>query len=71
MGTPTDGQFSSSLPQDVINKCLSETQKLHIGAATDDPTAAGELKDGGVGGPRSGPRVETVAQLVAQLASAR
>lgn len=34
--------------RDVINKCLSETQKLHIGAATDDPTAAGELKDGGV-----------------------
>ncbi|OLQ00349.1 Fructose-bisphosphate aldolase [Symbiodinium microadriaticum] len=35
--------------RDVIHKCLSETQKLHIGApAIDDPLAAGELKDGGV-----------------------
>eukprot|EP00933_Yihiella_yeosuensis_P017902 TRINITY_DN14880_c0_g1_i1.p1 TRINITY_DN14880_c0_g1~~TRINITY_DN14880_c0_g1_i1.p1 ORF type:complete len:474 (-),score=163.57 TRINITY_DN14880_c0_g1_i1:57-1478(-) len=34
--------------RDVINKCLSETQKLHIGAATDDHTAAGVLQDGGV-----------------------
>lgn len=34
--------------RDVINKCLSETQKLHIGAAIDDPLAAGELKEGGV-----------------------
>jgi len=34
--------------RDVINKCLSETQKLHIGAAIDDHLAAGELKDGGV-----------------------
>ncbi|CAE7284679.1 FBA1 [Symbiodinium natans] len=34
--------------RDVIQKCLSETQKLHIGAAIDDPLAAGELKDGGV-----------------------
>ena len=29
------------LAQDVIQKCLSETQKLHIGAAIDDPLAAG------------------------------
>eukprot|EP00927_Polykrikos_kofoidii_P007010 TRINITY_DN12862_c0_g1_i1.p1 TRINITY_DN12862_c0_g1~~TRINITY_DN12862_c0_g1_i1.p1 ORF type:complete len:1150 (+),score=338.69 TRINITY_DN12862_c0_g1_i1:336-3785(+) len=34
--------------RDVINKCLSETQKLHIGAAIDDPGAAGELEHGGV-----------------------
>merc|ERR1719221_1512968 len=34
--------------RDVIQKCLSETQKLHIGAAIDDPLAAGELQDGGV-----------------------
>jgi len=33
--------------RDVINKCLSETQKMHIGVAIDDHTAAGELKDGG------------------------
>ena len=33
---------------DVINECLSEMQKLHIGAAMDDFTAAHELKDGGV-----------------------
>eukprot|EP00928_Gymnodinium_smaydae_P070386 TRINITY_DN54230_c0_g1_i1.p1 TRINITY_DN54230_c0_g1~~TRINITY_DN54230_c0_g1_i1.p1 ORF type:complete len:1256 (+),score=298.71 TRINITY_DN54230_c0_g1_i1:59-3826(+) len=34
--------------RDVINKCLSETQKLHVGIAIDDHLAAGELKDGGV-----------------------
>jgi len=34
--------------KDVINKCLSETQKLHIGAAIEDHAAAGELQDGGV-----------------------
>jgi len=34
--------------RDVINKCLSETQKLHVGIAIDDYLAAGELKDGGV-----------------------
>jgi len=34
--------------RDVIEKCLSETQKMHIGVAIDDPLAAGELKDGGV-----------------------
>ena len=33
--------------RDVINKCLSETQKMHIGVGIDDPLAAGELKDGG------------------------
>lgn len=33
--------------RDVIKKCLSETQKMHIGVAIDDNTAAGELKDGG------------------------
>ena len=31
--------------RDVINKCLSETQKMHIGVAIDDYMAAGELKD--------------------------
>eukprot|EP00931_Biecheleriopsis_adriatica_P073872 TRINITY_DN4807_c0_g2_i2.p1 TRINITY_DN4807_c0_g2~~TRINITY_DN4807_c0_g2_i2.p1 ORF type:complete len:1372 (+),score=356.68 TRINITY_DN4807_c0_g2_i2:40-4116(+) len=34
--------------RDVINKCLSETQKMHIGVAIDDYLAAGELKDGGI-----------------------
>jgi len=34
--------------RDVINKCLSETQKFHIGVALEDHMAAGELKDGGV-----------------------
>jgi hypothetical protein len=34
--------------RDVINECLSEMQKLHIGVAMDDYTAAHELKDGGV-----------------------
>lgn len=33
--------------RDVINKCLSETQKMHIGVGIDDYLAAGELKDGG------------------------
>ncbi|CAJ1359226.1 unnamed protein product [Effrenium voratum] len=33
--------------RDVINKCLSETQKMHIGVGIDDYMAAGELKDGG------------------------
>jgi len=33
--------------RDVIHKCLSETQKMHIGVAIDDHTAAGDLKDGG------------------------
>merc|ERR1712100_669411 len=33
--------------RDVINKCLSETQKLHIGVAIDDPERAGVLQDGG------------------------
>merc|ERR1712048_766541 len=33
--------------RDVIHKCLSETQKMHIGVAIDDYMAAGELKDGG------------------------
>lgn len=33
--------------RDVINKCLSETQKMHIGIAIDDHTAAGVLTDGG------------------------
>ncbi|CAK9090373.1 Probable protein phosphatase 2C 3 (PP2C 3) [Durusdinium trenchii] len=33
--------------RDVINKCLSETQKMHIGVGIDDPLAAGDLKDGG------------------------
>jgi len=34
--------------RDVIHKCLSETQKMHVGVAIDDHMAAGELKDGGV-----------------------
>jgi len=34
--------------RDVINKCLSETQRMHIGVAVDDPLAAHELKEGGV-----------------------
>lgn len=34
--------------RDVISKCLSETQKMHIGVALDDHLAAGQLKDGGV-----------------------
>lgn len=33
--------------RDVIDRCLSETQKLHVGAPLADPTAAGVLKDGG------------------------
>jgi len=33
--------------RDVIHKCLSETQRLHIGAAVDDKTRAGVLADGG------------------------
>uniref|UniRef100_A0A7S2NCD8 Uncharacterized protein n=1 Tax=Alexandrium andersonii TaxID=327968 RepID=A0A7S2NCD8_9DINO len=33
--------------RDVIHKCLSETQKMHIGVAIDDHLAAGDLKDGG------------------------
>mmetsp|Transcript_109876 Transcript_109876/g.342475 ORF Transcript_109876/g.342475 Transcript_109876/m.342475 type:complete len:436 (-) Transcript_109876:175-1482(-) len=33
--------------RDIIERCLSETQKLHVGAAVKDPTAAGLLKDGG------------------------
>jgi len=33
--------------RDVINKCLSDTQKMHIGVAIDDHMAAGDLKDGG------------------------
>eukprot|EP00927_Polykrikos_kofoidii_P059997 TRINITY_DN55079_c0_g1_i1.p1 TRINITY_DN55079_c0_g1~~TRINITY_DN55079_c0_g1_i1.p1 ORF type:complete len:982 (+),score=197.37 TRINITY_DN55079_c0_g1_i1:189-3134(+) len=33
--------------RDVIERCLSETQKLHVGAAIKDPTAAGVLKNGG------------------------
>mmetsp|Transcript_55828 Transcript_55828/g.133054 ORF Transcript_55828/g.133054 Transcript_55828/m.133054 type:complete len:1273 (-) Transcript_55828:147-3965(-) len=34
--------------RDVINKCLSETQKMHIGVAINDPLAEGKLQDGGV-----------------------
>jgi len=34
--------------RDVINKCLNETQRMHIGVAVDDHLAAGALKDGGV-----------------------
>lgn len=34
--------------RDIIEKCLSETQKLHIGSAVVDGLAAGELTDGGV-----------------------
>jgi len=34
--------------RDVINKCFSETQKMHIGFAIDDHLAAGELKEAGV-----------------------
>lgn len=33
--------------RDVIERCLSETQKLHVGAAIQDAKAAGVLKDGG------------------------
>jgi len=33
--------------RDVIERCLSETQKLHVGAAIQDAKAAGILKDGG------------------------
>lgn len=33
--------------QDVIHKCLSETQKLHIGAHLDEPRKAGQLSHGG------------------------
>lgn len=36
--------------RDVINKCLSETQKLHIGISVDDHMGAGELQDGGLMG---------------------
>jgi len=34
--------------RDVIQKCLNETQRMHIGVAIEDHMAAGELKDGGV-----------------------
>jgi len=33
--------------RDVISKCLSETQKMHIGIAIEDHLAAGKLQDGG------------------------
>lgn len=33
--------------QDVIHKCLSETQKLHIGSHIDEPRKAGQLSHGG------------------------
>jgi len=33
--------------RDVIERCLSETQKFHIGAPLQDPTAAGVLQSGG------------------------
>merc|ERR1712094_50768 len=34
--------------RDIIERCLSETQKLHIGSAVVDNMAAGEIQDGGV-----------------------
>lgn len=34
--------------RDVIHKCLTETQKMHIGVAIEDHMAAGDLQDGGV-----------------------
>lgn len=33
--------------RDIIDRCLSETQKFHIGSALQDAKAAGVLKDGG------------------------
>eukprot|EP00928_Gymnodinium_smaydae_P030289 TRINITY_DN22566_c0_g1_i1.p1 TRINITY_DN22566_c0_g1~~TRINITY_DN22566_c0_g1_i1.p1 ORF type:complete len:182 (-),score=31.05 TRINITY_DN22566_c0_g1_i1:373-918(-) len=62
--------------RDVIERCLSETQKLHIGSAVVDRMAAGELQDGGVlqgfvaAGDTSGPeRPATSSQHGASRAS--
>lgn len=42
------GQDLRAHVRDIIERCLSETQKLHIGAAVVDNMAAGELQSGGV-----------------------